>query len=80
MGAFHENLNKHAEAIKALNKAIALGTEADFWYADALMTLGRAQAKAGKKAAARKSLEKFLEVASPESTSRAEAERLLGSL
>ncbi len=80
MGAFHENLNKHGEAIAALKKATAIGTKDDFWYADALMNLGRAQVKSGKKAAAKKSLKEFLEVASPESTSRAEAERLLGGL
>ncbi|MCA9704309.1 MAG: tetratricopeptide repeat protein [Myxococcales bacterium] len=80
MGEYHENLNKHAEAIAALTKAAELGTEGDHWYADALMNLGRAQAKSGKKGAARKTLEKFLKVAPAESTSRAEAERLLASL
>ncbi|MEM9453874.1 MAG: tetratricopeptide repeat protein [Myxococcota bacterium] len=80
MGEFHENVNKHGEAITALNKAVELGTKDDYWYADALMNLGRAQVKAGKKAAANKSLKKFLEVAPPEHTSRSEAERLLGGL
>jgi tetratricopeptide (TPR) repeat protein len=79
-GKFHADRNKSAEAIAALDKAVEVGTTADHWYADALMDLGRAQAKAGKKAAARTALEEFLRVASPVSTSRPEAERLLGEL
>ncbi|MCX4248020.1 tetratricopeptide repeat protein [Paraliomyxa miuraensis] len=79
-GKFHEDRNKHAEAIAALSKAVEVGTKDDYWYADALMDLGRAQAKAGRKADARKSLEQFLKVAPPDHTSRAEAERLMGAL
>jgi len=80
MGAFHENLNKHGDAIAALKKAVEIGSKGDYWYPDALMNLGRAQAKSGKKAAARATLESFLKDAPAESTSRAEAERLLKSL
>ncbi|MCB9718866.1 MAG: tetratricopeptide repeat protein [Myxococcales bacterium] len=75
-GRFHEFRNKHAEAIAALQKAVELGTPEDHWYADALMDLARAQSKSGKGAAAKKTAERFLEVASPEHVSRAEAERL----
>jgi tetratricopeptide (TPR) repeat protein len=79
-GKFHGDRNEHADAIAALEKAVGAGPKEAYWYADALMDLGRAQAKAGKTAAARKSLEEFLKVAPPDSTSRAEADRLLGEL
>jgi tetratricopeptide (TPR) repeat protein len=79
-GKFHGDRNKHAEAITALEKAIEVGPKDAYWYADALMDLGRAQSKAGRTAAARKSLEEFLKVAPADDTSRAEADRLLGEL
>jgi tetratricopeptide (TPR) repeat protein len=80
MGRFHGDRNEHAKAIAALEKAIAVGPEDAYWYPDALMDLGRAQSKSGKQADAKTSLEQFLELAPPDHTSRAEADRLLGEL
>lgn len=79
-GKFHGDRNKHAEAIAALEKAIEIGPKEAYWYADALMDLGRAQSKAGKKAAAKTTLDTFLKTAPADHTSRSEAERLLGEL
>lgn len=79
-GRFHGDRNKNVEAIAALEKAVEIGPKEAHWYLDALMDLGRAQSKAGKKAAAKQTLDEFLKTAPPENTSRAEAERLLGEL
>jgi tetratricopeptide (TPR) repeat protein len=79
-GRFQGDRNKLAEAIAALEKAIEVGPKDAYWYADALMDLGRAQSKAGKKAAAKSTLETFLKEAPTDHTSRAEAERLRGEL
>lgn len=72
------NLNEHARAIKALDKAVELGRTEDAWYADALMNLGRAQNKAGQTGAAKKTFKKFLEVAPETHTGRPEAQRVAG--
>lgn len=80
MGKFHGDRNEHAKAITALEKALEVGPKDAYWYPDALIDLGRAQSKAGKKSEAKTSLEEFLKVAPPDHTSRAEAERLLGEL
>lgn len=80
MGRFHGDRNEHAKAIAALEKAIEVGPKDAYWYPDALMDLGRAQSKSGSRADAKKSLEQFLELAPPDHTSRAEADRLLGEL
>ena len=77
-GAALYNLNKHAAAITALDKAVDLAKPEDPWYPDALMNLGRAQTKAGKAGAAKSTFKKFLEVAPQTHTGRAEAKRLAG--
>ncbi len=77
-GAALYNLNKHAAAITALDKAVDLAKPEDPWYPDALMSLGRAQTKAGKAAAAKSTFKKFLEVAPENHTGRPEAKRLSG--
>lgn len=79
-GKFHGDRNKHTEAITALTKAIEIGPESAYWFADALMDLGRAQSKAGKTADAKATLERFSKLAPADHTSRSEAERLLAEL
>lgn len=72
--------NQSGKAISALQQAKKLGSASDHWYPGALMALGRAQAKAGKASAAKETLGEFLKIASPEDSSRAEAERLVREL
>ncbi|MEM7154503.1 MAG: tetratricopeptide repeat protein [Myxococcota bacterium] len=79
-GRYHVFRSNHAAAITALTKAIDLAAPTDHWYPDALINLARAQVKQGKNAAAKATLQKFLEAASSEHVSRAEAQRLLRSL
>lgn len=79
-GKFHGDHNRSAKAIAALEKAIEVGPESAHWFANALMDLGRAQAKAGKTADAKATLGRFATLAPADHTSRPEAERLLAEL
>jgi tetratricopeptide (TPR) repeat protein len=79
-GKFHGYRNENAQAIAALERAIEVGPEDALWFADALIDLGRAQSKAGKRTAAKPTLERFLATAPADHTSRPEAERLLAGL
>lgn len=79
-GRIFVDQNQHAKAIAALERATEAVASDRPWYPDALMTLGRAQVKAGRNQAAKASFERFLEVAPPGHVSRPAAERELRDL
>ena len=79
-GRLHADQNRHAQAIAAMERAVVDEAKDEWWYANALMDLGRAQAKAGQAKQALSSFEAFLAVAPANHASRAEAKRQVESL
>jgi cellulose synthase operon protein C len=79
-GRLHADQNRHAQAIEAFQKALTDDATREWWYANALMDLGRAHAKAGQKKQALTTFETFLGVAPPEHAGRPEAKRQVEQL
>lgn len=79
-GRIYLERNRLGPAITALEAATGEGSAAEAWHPDAWLFLGRAQEKSGKTKAAKASLEKFLELAPPDHTSRATVKRTLEKL
>lgn len=82
LGARYLIGTKSGKAIAELDKCIELAEKqgvdpAPEWYLDGLRDLGRAQLKAGKDAAAKKTLKKCLDLSSPTYPARGEVQRLL---
>ncbi|MEM6293009.1 MAG: tetratricopeptide repeat protein [Myxococcota bacterium] len=72
--------NKPAKAVTELKAAAVEAANAEVWYPESLLFLGRAQEKAGKRGAAKKTYEAFLKAAPEGHSSRAAVERTIKSL
>ncbi len=79
-GRAYFDSNEIAKAAASFESACAEAASHEYWYPEALVFLGRAQARSGKTKAAREAFEKFLAVAPANHASRAEAERQLADL
>ncbi len=79
-GRIHYNRNNFGAAIAEFTQVKGEAAEKDPAYADSLFFLGKAQQKEGQNKAAAASYKKFLEVAKPDHTSRADAQKQLGAL
>lgn len=79
-GRIHSDRNKHGAAAKALSAGVKIAAPTEPFLPDAYRRLGDAQRLQGRKAEAKKSYEKYLEIAPPNATGRAAVKRLLGTL
>lgn len=79
-GRAHFESNSMAKAAESLAAAAVDSASGNDWYPDALLFLGRASAKAGKGKEAASAFEKFLAIAAPGHSGRADAERQLAEL
>ena len=81
-GRVESDRNRHARAIRALERAVALSDQIPQMSIklDALRRLGRAYKEAGNRGAARETLQRFLDLAPRSEPARAEVERMMRSL
>ncbi len=79
-GRIHLERNKGAKAVGELRAATQDAAKDEFWYPEAWLFLGRAHEKVGKRGAAKKAYQSFLEVAPEAHASRASVQRTLKSL
>jgi tetratricopeptide (TPR) repeat protein len=79
-GRIEGDANHHSAAANALAKAVKVAPDSGSDAQDALRRLGRAYVALGKKSAARDAFQRYLEIAPPKASGRAEAQRLLRDL